>query len=157
MKKFLIIVFVNILLVLLQTAFLRELVGASATPNLVLAFSFSLFFMDLENLSLMSAFVGGLLLDLFGFSIVGLTPLVITGSLVLVTFVKRYLFRGWISNLLLVFLAQLIYLGVISGAFSLDSTALYSSTTTLFLSLAFYLINQNFTWFFDQRGYRFSK
>lgn len=155
MKKFLVITFVNILLVLLQSSFLRELVGPSNTPNLVLAFSFSLFFMDFEDMSLMSAFIGGLFLDFFGFSIVGLTPLIITGSLLLFTFVKRYLFRGWVSNVLLVFLAQIIYLGMISGVFSLNPPALYSATSTLLLSLVFYFINKSFSGFYGTSGYKF--
>ena len=157
MRNFITLFSVNLILALLQSSFLRELVGVSFTPNLVIAFAASLFFMDLEDLSLMSALLGGIFLDFFGFSIVGLTPLIITGSLVLFTFVKKYLFRGWISNVVVVFLTQVVYMGLISGQFSSASSVLYSAFATFIFSIIFYFINQGFSEFYGESGHNLGK
>ena len=115
MKKVLILLIVNIFLVLIQGSFLRELMGSAFMPNLVVAFAFAFFFADREDLALTSAFIGGLLQDLFGFSIVGISSLVIIGALIFFKFVKQYLFRGWMANFILVFLTQVLYVSVLLG------------------------------------------
>jgi hypothetical protein len=157
MKRFIILFALNIVLVLIQNSFLGELFGFSYSPNLVLALAYSLFFMDLNDLSLMSGFIGGLLLDLFGFSIVGLSALTITGTLVLFTYVKRYLFRGWTSNLVLVFLAQIVYINMLIGAGSLPRPVIISGLSTLVFSLGFYLLVQSFAGYLGKPGHEYSK
>ncbi|MBT6401785.1 hypothetical protein HN803_08290 [candidate division WWE3 bacterium] len=157
MKKNLTVTFINIILVLIQGSFLRELMGPEIAPNLVIAFAYSLLFMGFEDISLTSIFMGGLFLDLFGFNIVGLSPLVLTGSLILFKYVKKYLFRGWLSNIVIVFLAELIYSFVIFGF----SQGLFSTwrgaLSTLIFSLIFYMLNQRFKNFFGRAGYSFNK
>lgn len=157
MKKVLTIILLNILLVLIQTSFLRELLGDFIAPNLVISFAYALLFMNFEDTSLMSIFIGGLLLDLFGFSIVGLSPLILTGTLILFRYIKKYLFRGWLSNLVLIFLAEAVYSNVILG-FSQDFFSSWKvGISTLVFGLLFYFINLKFKDFFGKSGYTFTK
>ena len=114
MKRFFSLLIINIFLVLLQNSFFSEIFGVALNPNLIVGFAFALFFLDREDLYLMSGFLGGILLDLFGFSIVGLSALVITGILILFNYIRRYLFKGWVSNIVLVILGQILYVTLLS-------------------------------------------
>ncbi len=153
MKKILILLVVNIFLVLIQVSFLRELVGPVLMPNLVIAFAFAFFFADREDLALTSAFIGGLLLDLFWFSIIGFSPLIIIASLIFFKFVKQYLFRGWVANLILVFLTQVIYSNILSGFSQTSQQSFYTGLTTLIFSILFLLINEKILSYFKKSGY----
>ena len=153
MKKVLILLIINIFLVLVQGSFLRELVAAVLMPNLVIAFAFAFFFADREYLALTSAFIGGLLLDLFGFSIIGFSSLIIIASLIFFKFVKQYLFRGWVANLILVFLTQILYANILSGFSQTGHQLLYTGLTTLIFSILFLLINEKVLSYFKKSGY----
>lgn len=156
-RKVLTITFINIILVLFQGSFLRELMGPELVPNLVLAFAYSLLFLGFEDISIMSIFIGGLFLDLFGFTIVGLSPLILTGGIILFRYIRKYLFRGFISNIVIVFLAELIHSFMILGlSHSFFSTWRLGLTTLIFGGI-FFLINQKFKTFFGRAGYTFSK
>lgn len=144
MKRFFVLLIINIVLVMLQNSFFAELFGANSNPNLVLAFAFGLFFLDREDFYLMSGFLGGVLLDLFGFSIVGLSALVITGTLILFSYIRRYLFKGWLSNIVLVFVAQITYIALLSGSMSVTKPTFFSGISTMLISVVFYIITQNF-------------
>jgi len=144
MKRFISLLGINLVLVLLQYSFFRELFGANYNPNLVLALAFTLFFLDQEDLYLMSGFIGGIVLDLFGFSIVGLSALVITGTLILFHYIRRYLFRGWLSNIVLVILGQIVYVTLLSGAFLVTRASLQSGVSTLLVAFLLYGIIRNY-------------
>ena len=153
MKKVLILLIVNIFLVLIQGSFLRELMGSAFMPNLVVAFAFAFFFADREDLALTSAFIGGLLQDLFGFSIVGISSLVIIGALIFFKFVKQYLFRGWMANFILVFLTQVLYVSVLSGFSRPSGELLYTGISTLLFSILLFLANEKVLSYFKKSGY----
>ena len=153
MKKVLILLIVNIFLVLIQGSFLRELMGSAFMPNLVVAFAFAFFFADREDLALTSAFIGGLLQDLFGFSIVGISSLVIIGALIFFKFVKQYLFRGWMANFILVFLTQVLYVSVLSGFSRPGGELLYTGISTLLFSIFLFLANEKVLSYFKKPGY----
>lgn len=108
-SKVIFIVFFNLILSLLQTSFFGELVGNVFVPNLILAFSFALMFKDLKNLSLMSAFIGGLIIDFLSFNIVGISPLVLVGSLYIFSIVRRHLSKDWPVSFLVHSLSLFVY------------------------------------------------
>lgn len=153
MRKFLILLIINIFLVLVQGSFLRELVGPALTPNLIIAFAFSLFFAEREDLALISAFMGGLLLDLLGFSIVGISPLLIIAGLIFYKFVKQYLFKGWFTNVALVFLTQIMYVNILSGFSQPKSELIYTGLSTLVFSILLLLANEKVLNLFKKSGY----
>lgn len=107
--KIVLVVLINIIFSLIQTSFFSNLVGSVFVPNIVFIFAFSLMFWDLKKLSLMSAFVGGLFLDLLGFNIVGLSSLIMVGSLNLFFIVRRHFSKGWVVNLLFFSLSLVLY------------------------------------------------
>ncbi|HLC93811.1 MAG TPA: hypothetical protein VJG85_02225 [Patescibacteria group bacterium] len=109
MKKYLVIFFVNIVLVLFQNSFLFVFLGGEANPNLILAFAFSLLLLDKSEEALFSAFVGGLLIDLLGFTMPGLSSLVFLLAIYIGLFIKKYLFKSWVLQLIVLMLST--YLG----------------------------------------------
>lgn len=114
MKIFLVIL-INIVFGVIQTSFFSGLVNNLFVPNLILILAFSLMYKDLNELSLMSAFVGGLILDLLGFNIIGLSSLAMVGSLYLFSIIRRHVSKSWFTNLL-VFSAALTVYDIVLGS-----------------------------------------
>ena len=109
MKKALLLLFINLILVLLQISFFGELLPSVYVPNLILSFSFAILFADLSDASYMSAFIGGLMLDLLTFGIIGVSSLTFVGFLFLFSFVRRYVSKNVLTNSLGVVVLQSIY------------------------------------------------
>lgn len=141
MRRYLHLFIVNLMLALLQTSFFAEFVGGGFNPNLVLAFAFGLLFVEKDSLSLISAFMGGLILDFLGFSPVGLSSLLFVLCLELVIFIRQHVFRGWILNFLSVYLTAIVF-----GLFSafpkiiLVDGEFVGGIFTLVASFIFYLL-----------------
>ncbi|KKS21866.1 MAG: hypothetical protein UU80_C0018G0002 [candidate division WWE3 bacterium GW2011_GWA1_41_8] len=144
MKKYISLSFINIVLVLLQTSFLFEFFGSAANPNIVLAFSFSLLFLGRKEEALFSAFVGGLLLDLSGFTIPGLSPLIFLSSIYLGIFIRKYIFKNWSLQFVTVMLSTFLYkqfVGFSQNLFTIE--AVTGLLLTAFAVFIFYLLNSS--------------
>jgi len=143
MRRFFALFILNLLLCLLQTAFFPELFGVTAAPNLVLAFSFALFFLHKFNLSFLSCFIGGLLLDLLVTLPVGLSSVILLSCLVCAFYVRRYLFRGlWFYPIVVVITAYLYLYSVgflEAGFFVFD---VWSGINTLLSTFIFYIVTK---------------
>lgn len=139
MRKIILLIVVNIILVALQQSFIPEWIGLHV--NLVLAFAMSFFVMEKSKTALVSAFIGGLVLDLLGFGIVGKSSLVFVLVILIFDFVRDHAFNKWYFNLFFVFLSSLIYsffAGLPKVLFS--SYELFSAVGTLLASLFFYYL-----------------
>lgn len=145
MRKIIELTIANIFISLLQTAFFLELFGA-VNPNLVLANAYSYFYGNSIRTSLISAFVGGLIIDLLGVGIVGITPLFFVIAILLSDFIKKYIFRGWITNIISLSVASAGYT-ILSNYPSPVNTHdnLVSVFLTLAFSFVFYFLNRAYT------------
>lgn len=115
MRRALLLITVNIVLVLFQMSFFGELFDPIFVPNLIFAFAFALLFNDLSESSYMSAFIGGLVFDLLTFGIIGMTSLTFVGFLFLFSFVRRYVSKNTVTGGIGVILLQFIYTWFILG------------------------------------------
>lgn len=140
MKQFMYIILINALAGIFQLSFFNRLFGGHiANPNLILALAFSLFFLGMYERAYFSALFGGLLLDLMSFNTVGLSSLILIFCLISSYLVKKYIFKGWVMQVLSLLITYFIYQGLVE---SLDIKMLFGAFFTLVFGLLFYLINQ---------------
>lgn len=141
MRKFLLLLLVNCILVLLQSAFFFELLGVFLNPNLVLALALALFFVGSTKEAFLSGLLGGLLLDLVGTSPIGLSSLVFVSMLYGLSFVRKYMFRGLVLRVLAVFIFSAGYLSLMGGiATNFGSLVVQVGATTFVATLIFYSV-----------------
>jgi len=140
LKNILILTGITLLLVLLQGSLFQTLFGARYNPNLIIALSFTFFYAGKDELAQITGFVGGLFLDVLGFSIIGISPLLIVGFLLIFSFVRRHLTRGWVLNLFGVCASTFVYLVLVHGGASNLNFSYLSSLTTLVTSLILYVL-----------------
>ena len=158
MKKFLTIFFMNLVLVLLQLSFFGELFEGAFTPNLVLAFGFALTFGSLANSAKVSVLIGGLLLDLLGFNLVGHSSTVIIACMIMYDFIRRNVSKNVLLSAAAVFLSSLVYdklLGMSPSLFFVQSQI--SALVTLAISGIFYFLINNVLTYLTRSGYGFSE
>lgn len=153
MKRVIAFIIINLILVLIQESFLGNLLG-TFTPNLVLAFAFSFLILNLDDIGFMNAFIGGVLLDLFGFETIGLSSLVFVGSLMMYFFIRKYLFRGWIFTIFSSFVVNILYLYVVSGFSASSRLLINSSASTALFAMFFFFSIRNLSGYFDNSEYR---
>ena len=158
MKKFFILFFVNLVLVLLQLSFFGELFSGSFVPNLVLALAFALAFSELADFGKMSALAGGLLLDLLGFNIIGFSPTVIISCLIIYDLIRRNVSKNVILSSFVVIISSLVYdklLGISPTFFA--PQAIKSALVTFAAWGIFYLLTSNISTYLAKSGYKISE
>ncbi len=145
MKHYIFITLINIILVMIQISFFYRLFGRSLNPNLITALAFSLFFWGAYDKALFSALIGGIFLDLMGFGTVGLSAIILITCLLLAFYIKKYMFKGWTTQILNLFIASAIY-SVLIGFhnFSFDIKTVFSGLLTVAISLIFYGVLRNY-------------
>lgn len=156
MKRILGFVIINLIFVLIQESFLSNLFG-TFTPNLVLALAFSFIFLNLTEVGFMNAFIGGILLDLFGFETVGISSLIFITSLMVFLFARKYLFRGLVFSLFSSFVINTSYIFIISGFVASSKLLINGSISTAFFTLIFYFSIRNFSQLFKKPEYYFKE
>ena len=162
MNRYLIILIANILLSLFQTSFLNELFGTYLNFNLILAFSFSFLLLDEDELSVFSAFTGGLMLDMLSLGFVGSYAMFLTISLYISYLVKRYIFKSFVFQLILVFIFSVLYKSFMfylngGGIVVINIYLLISHLGTTFFASVFYLLNSYIKERFLKHEYRLNK
>lgn len=115
MKKFVMLVALNLIFVLLQTAFFPELVGQVWTPNLFVAFGLALALLNYEEDSLLSGVIGGVLYDLLTLSTIGFSSFVLSLLLVFLFYVKQHVFKSLYLSFILGFFLLIAYLFITTG------------------------------------------
>lgn len=113
-KDYLIITFIIFILALFQTSFFAEVFGNSLNPNLILVLVFAFLFMDKTQEALFSTFVGGLLLDTLGNSIMGLSSLLLVCAVLLTLFAKKFVQESKYFQGILLLGSYLVYAVVIN-------------------------------------------
>ncbi len=103
------------LLVLIQTSFLNVFFGPVLNPNLIIALPFALMLAGKSDYSLFSALIGGLLFDLQGHGLLGLSPLLMVTLLYAISYSRKYVFKGRLVQIILIFAAFVIYTVVLSS------------------------------------------
>jgi cell shape-determining protein MreD len=151
MKRFFVLLFVNLILALLQLSFFGKAFGSGSTPNLVLALAFALTLAGLGGAGKMSAFLGGLMLDLLGFNIIGISSIVLVGSMIMYDFVRKNVSRNLVMNAISVFLSTMIYDKLLGS-----SVGIFGSIMTLVFCGIFYLLVENASGYFLRSGYKIS-
>jgi len=148
----------NLILVLLQVSFFGELVAPIFVPNLVFGFAFAIMFIDLSETSYMSAFFGGILLDLLTFGIIGVSSLTFVGFLFLFSFVRRYISKSVYSSSLGVVVTQFLYVWFVLGFETVGfGKILTNSFITLAVALLFQVVLGNFIDYLGRSGYKISE
>lgn len=155
MKKYLTIVFTTLILALLQLSFFSELLGNGLAPDLLLAFCFALLFLGLKEEALFAGFVGGLFLDLLGFSIVGSSAVLYVASLVLYSVMERFVSRGWLTKALgFLFFSYMISSLKSDVVFAMQS---FGSLFSLFVNVLFTSMVKRIMSYFGRTGYNINK
>ncbi len=150
MKKYLILTFACIVLVIFQTSFFAEILGYYFNPNLVMAFAFSLLLFGKTRYAMFSAFLSGLLIDAQGFSIIGLSSLLFTAFLAFSGFIRKYIINDLISNALVIAVCTVIYQFVFFAGQSVDIQAmLFGLIFTLVFVYIFSYLNKHI--FYEKR------
>jgi len=140
MRSFLVLFFLNIVLALFQTTLFPEILNTVYVPNFVLALCFSFFMMERTNLALKSAYIGGLMLDFLMYTIPGLSALYLVLVILVLVFVRKFVFGGIISSGLLLFLSAFLYHFVVNlPDIILDPRMFIGAFFTFALSQLFYL------------------
>ena len=129
---------------IVQISFFYRLFGRSLNPNLVAALAFALFFWGAYDKASFSALVGGVFLDLMGFGTVGLSFLILITCLLLAFYVKKYVFKGWVTQILSLFTTVVVY-SVLMGFpnFYFDIKTVFSGLITVFMAFIFYGLLKN--------------
>lgn len=135
MKRVLLLIFMNLILVLLQASFLAEFLGGSLNPNLVVSLAYAFALADDDTSASLSMFIGSFFLDLQGTSIVGLSILFFVLILHLSILLRKTIFKGYGTQILFIFLSTVIYKMLISGFdFSLNFSLVFSGVITAVLA-----------------------
>ena len=142
MKRVLLLFVVNLVLVLIQTSLFLELFGARFNPNLVLAFALVLFAYNKTATALLSCLIGGVLIDLSGVGILGLTPFIFVILMLILSYARQHLFRSFILKIIASLVFPFVYSSVINFGNEVDiALAWLSSFTTLIAFLLLYTIS----------------
>lgn len=140
---------------LIQVAFLPEFLIGARTPNLVMAFAFAVLIMDVQDDALLTAFIGGLFLDFLGFSVPGLSSLIMVGFLGVAFFVRKYVFRAWWSVGVLVFVSHFAYVLILNlPRFYPPGGALLGAVLTTLSTLLLYRFTGNLIKRLSDTGYK---
>ena len=132
---------VILVLVLVQESFLLEFFGSYLNPSLVIALAYGLLLTDDESLALYSGFFGGLMLDMVGVGLVGLSSLVLVVLLLVAIFIRKTVFRGFGYQLLMIVLTNVIYVLVLNFPnLGFSSGLLFSGALSGLIALAFSLV-----------------
>jgi rod shape-determining protein MreD len=124
MKKTLILLLINLILVLIQMAFLTELFNKTVVPNLILVLGvYFLLKGDLVT-GLKSVFIGGILIDALNYTHMGTSALILVAGLYLMSFIRKTIFKGFLSDSVIIILISYIYMQIMvikTAAFNVSS------------------------------------
>lgn len=95
MRKYILLTFIILVLILFQESFLFEFLGYSLNINFVIILAFSFVLTQSQDYGLYTFFIGGLTLDLIGNSIIGLSSFIF----IVYFFVTDLLFRTVAKNI----------------------------------------------------------
>lgn len=147
MKHYILIILINIILAIVQVSFFYRLFGRTLNPNLIAAFAFSFFFWGIYDKGFFSALIGGIFLDLMGFSSVGLSALILIMGLLLAFYIKKYIFKGWTTQILSLFITTISYSSLLGFPnFYFDLKTVISALITVVISLIFYWTFKSFAY-----------
>lgn len=146
MKRIVFLVTINLILALFQSSFFPQLFGVYYNVNLIFAFAYAFLASNKIKEALISILIGGLILDLLGFSIVGFTSLILTVLLYLAIFIRKYVFKSWVLQVVLVVLADYGYRLILKYPRVEITFDLFLGTvfTVLFTLLFYFLLKSNF-------------
>ncbi len=150
-KKYIGLTFLIITLVIFQTSFFSVFFTDGLNPALVISLIFAFFLLDRTNYALFSALVGGLTLDLLGFSLVGSSPLIFVSLVFASLLVRKYILKNLFSQSVLCVISFLIYTSIITYPNKLDFvTVIWGAILTLLCS---YLISYLLSNLINERKY----
>ncbi len=138
MRKYLIIIFINLLLVFVQESFFLEFFGTVFNPHLVTSLGFSFILLEDDHNGLASMFIGGLLLDLLGTGVIGLSSLVLIVMLLISMLVRKTFFRGLITQIFFIILTTVVFKILMNYPHIIfDKNLILSGLITSFIALLF--------------------
>lgn len=155
MRKATVLIILNLILVIIQESFFLELFGPSLNISLILALAFGYFLSNQEKEALDSALFGGLVIDLVNPNIIGLSSLLFVVLLLIAGVIKRYFFKGFGFQLVVVVLSVCIYKLVISyPKIHFAQELVISGIMTFILSFMLHLLINKITHKFKSIEYR---
>lgn len=144
-KNFLFLLLINLILGLLQVNVFPEIVGNFLYVNFIFSLGFALLLLDRTQDAYMSILLGGLIVDLLGVDIIGLSTFVMMLLLVLTFYISRFFFRGRAFKMLLIFTSNVIFnFFVLQPHFSFNGQLFVSGTLNLIVVFITYLVLQMF-------------
>jgi len=135
MRKLFVLLFINIVLGLMQTAFFPALLGSKVLTNWVLAFGLSWLLVNAPVTALKSVFLGGIILDILLGNFLGVSSLIMTLGIYCLILVRSYLFKGVISHFVIGSFLAFVYYLFILGVTKITFTALFFSLLTALMSV----------------------
>lgn len=152
-RSILLISLINIVLVLLESSFLNTLFDTKIILCLVFSFCIALFVADRAQYAFVSALIGGMLIDLLGVNVIGITPVILIASLVLFTYIRKLFLKNLFVNIFFIYLINIIYMTLtFDPKFSFHPSFLVSATLNLVITSAFVYIIHRFS--IVRHGYR---
>jgi len=138
MRKYILLIILNIIVVLLQSSFLGELFDYSYIPDFVLVFSFAFLLDDQKELALGNAFIGGIVLDLLNLKVFGVYASVLVVLIGLVYVLQKLLVKTLFFQSVMFVLAVTIFRWLfLQGSFK---QALIGGVVTSLVSVFLYFV-----------------
>lgn len=145
-KKYFTLSLLIFTLVLFQTSFFPVFFEKGLNPVLVISLIFALFLLDRTKYALFSAFIGGVLLDILGFTLLGSSSLVFVLCIMATILIRKYVLKNAISQSILCISSVLIYSVFITYPNKLPiENVVYGSILTLLISYVFYYLLSRLT------------
>ena len=142
-KRFLTVFILVFVLSITQTSFFNELLGITYNPNIVLALAFALLLADQFELSMFAGLIGGFLIDLTGFGVIGISSLSFVIVLLISHLIKRYVFKSFAFQMFVIFgLGLMLKLIAFKGGGGFWELNLVSVLLTILMTLIFYSVTQ---------------
>lgn len=141
MKKYILLTIALLLTVLFQESFLLEMLGPRVNVNVVVSLIFVLILINKDQEALISAFTGGLILDLISVGIVGVSSLVLVLLVHVSLLIRRHLSKGITVHILLLMLGSVVYKMIAAfPSFEFSAGMLMGSALNVILSGLIYLL-----------------
>jgi len=144
-KNFFVLLMINLMLGLLQINVFPEFVGKTFYINFIFSLGFALLLLDRTQDAYVSTLIGGLIVDMLGVDIIGLSTFIMLLLLVSTFYASRLFFRGKSFKMLLILIANMLFnFIVLHPHFSFNGQLFVSGILNLVVVFITYLILQMF-------------
>jgi hypothetical protein len=136
MKKIILLIIVNLILILIQVAFVPTLFTTVGSPNFILALGFTFLIIDKLEMGLQSVLIGGIMLDSMLYNHIGISSIILTIGILISFIVRKYFFKGLLTHAVFIIISSVIYSQLlIYKSFTFNLTMISNAIITTLISL----------------------